>query len=41
MKKTILTLLVSAIIIVAFASCQSGRCDAYKSSHYYQREILR
>ena len=41
MKKVILTLLVAAVVIVSFASCQSKRCDAYKSSHYYTREILR
>lgn len=40
-KKTILSLLVLVIIAVGFASCASHSCDAYKSSHYYAREILR
>ena len=41
MKKVILTLLVLAVVLIGFASCRSHSCDAYKSAHYYQREILR
>lgn len=40
MKKVVLSLIGAVIILMAFASCSSHKCDAYKSSHYYTREIL-
>ncbi len=41
MKKVVVSLLLVAFVLIGLASCQSRSCDAYKSSHYYQREILR
>lgn len=41
MKKLILTLIAIVIVAMGFAGCSSHKCDAYKSSHYYTREILR
>ena len=41
MKKKVLTVFVILVIAMFFASCSSHKCDAYKSSHYYAREILR
>ncbi|MDY6381722.1 MAG: hypothetical protein SPK52_00710 [Synergistales bacterium] len=41
MKKAIVTLLIGLFVCAVFASCSSHKCDAYKSSHRYSREIIR
>ncbi len=41
MKKVVFVLLAVVFLAMGLSSCQSSKCDAYKSSHYYTREILR
>ncbi len=40
-KNVIVSMFVALLLCVTFASCSSHKCDAYKSSHRYQREIIR
>lgn len=41
MKKTLVTLLVIMVVVTIFTSCSSSKCDAYKTSHSYAKEIIR
>ena len=41
MKKTLVRLFIALVVCITLASCASHKCDAYKSSHHYSREIIR
>lgn len=40
-KSVIVSVFVAMLLCVTLASCSSHKCDAYKSSHRYHREVIR